>query len=411
MSTSCHLPRVLLLSNEAPHTGAAGAIVLYRLFRDFPADRLLVVTNSVLSGTARRLKCRYEHLPLTADRLNRTRLWPWRPILRTLGASSLINLSRIDRKLAGFRPEVVVTLMQDSWFYDVAARYAAGSGLPLVLLAHDVAHGFEPVPDWLQQRQLHRDAAVYRQAKARLCISAGMAKYHQEIFDASGDVLPPPCSDETVSQSPEFCRTLKNPDGLTIGYAGGLHYGYGEQLLRMLPVFRATGTRIELFGPRPTGVLSPLLQATDVFHFNGYAATPEEAWRSLLHTCDAIMQPYLDTPGSHALQYRTHFPSKLGDCLALGMPLLITGPDYAGGVAWCRQRPGIALWAGGNDDESLRRALRRLQEDPGLRVTLAANAQVASEAFAPTPLRRQLTDVLVRSVLEHSNVVASPHPT
>ena len=403
MSASRPFPRVLLLSSEAPHSGAAGAIVLQRLLRDFPVDRLLVVTSHLPPDGALRLDCRYEHLPLAADRLNNTRFWPWRPGLRSLGASALVGLGRVDRLLEGFAPEVVVTLMQDSWFYDLAAHYAGARQLPLVLLAHDVAHGFEPVPEWLQQRQLQRDAAVYRQAKARLCISPGMSKYHEEIFSVAGEVLLPPRSDDAVSQAPEACRNLKQPGRLTLGYAGGLHYGYGEQLLRLLPVLRETGTRVELYSPRPAGILSPLTEATDVLHFNGYAATPEEAWRGLLRTCDAVIQPYLDPPGPHALQYRTHFPSKLGDCLALGLPLLITGPADASGVDWCRQRPEIALWAGDQGGTPLRDALYRLRTDDGLRVTLAANAQAASVEFSPAVLRRQFMDALMRSMPEQVN--------
>ncbi len=389
-------PRVLLLSNESPHTGAAGAIVLHRLLRDYPPDRLLVVTNHLPRAGAGRLACRYEHLPLAADRLNQTRFWPWRPILRTLGAASLVGLGRVDRLLGGFQPDLVVTLMQDSWYYDLAARYASARRLPLMLLAHDVAHGFEPVPPWLQPRQLCRDAAVYRQAKARLCISPGMVKYHEEKFGAPGTVLLPPHSDQLVQQSPEACRQLKQPGGLTLGYAGGLHYGYGEQLLKMLPVFRVAGTRVEMFGPMPAGNVAALAGATDVFRFHGYAPTPEAAWQGLLARCDVVLQPYLNPAGAHELQYRTHFPSKLGDCLALGLPLLITGPAYASGMAWCLAHPGCALGVSEPGDAPLLAALRRLQAEPDLRVALATSARAVGEEFAPAALRRQFTAAIMR---------------
>jgi len=384
------LPRVLFLSNEAPHTAAAGAIVFHRLLADYPTDRLLVVTNFLPPPEAGRLDCRYAHLPLAMDRLNRTRLWPWRAILRSLGATRLVGLGQVDQALADFAPEIVVTLMQDSWYYELAARYASSRGLPLVLFIHDVPSGFEPVPHWLQERRQRRDAAIYRQAQTRLCISPGMESYFKKTFDVSGEVLLPPRSESGPSQSPESCRQLKSPDRLTLGYAGGLHYGYGEQLLRLLPVLRATGTKLELFGPRPGGILTALNDATDVLHFNGYTSTPEEAWRGLLEKCDAVLQPYLNPPGEHEAQYRTHFPSKLGDCLALGLPLLITGPADASGMAWCLAHPGCALTIIDPTIEAFTAALHRLQTDPALRIELSRTAQQAALDFDAPTLRAQL---------------------
>lgn len=397
MDTGHELPRVLLLSSEAPHTGAAGAIVLYRLFRDYPATRLLVVSNSVLPEDGARLACGYQHVPLLADRLSRTRFWPWRAILRTLGASSLVGLGRIERALSGYEPEVVVTLMQDSWYYDLARRYATAHRLPLVLLAHDVAHGFEPVPEWLRARQLLRDGVVYRNAAERLCVSDGMAKHYLEEFGVGAEILLPPRSDCLPVQSPQACRQLKRAGRLTLGYAGGFHYGYGEQLLNMLPLLRESGTVVELFGPIPGGSVASLRDATDVLHFNGYAATPEEAWSRLLQKCDALLQPYLDPPAGHEFQYRTHFPSKLGDCLSLGLPLLITGPEFASGVAWCRRRSSIALWPADHSEASLRVALERLRTDANLRITLATNAQAAGSEFDAAALRAQFTAAIVRA--------------
>lgn len=388
-------PRVLFLTSEAPHTGAAGAIVFHRLFLDYPSDRLLVVTNTPPPAGASRLACRYVHMPLAADRFNRTRFWPWKAILRSLGASSLLSLGAIDRRLQGFAPDVVVTLMQDSWYYDLAARFARRRGLPLGLFIHDLPHGFEPVPDWLKARQCRRDAAVYRQAAARLCVSCGMADWFFEEYGVPGEVLLPPRDDDAPHQKPETCRMLKTPGRLTLGYAGGLHYGYGEQLLALLPMLRETGTRLEYFGPPPAGVVAPLAAATDVIRFNGYAPTPTEAWRTLLTRCDVILQPYLNPPGRHERQYRTHFPSKLGDCLSLGLPLLITGPEYAGGVAWCLQHDDPALIVTDPAPAAFRAALEKLRVSGELRVNLATRAQVAAPAFAGPLLRARLRQVLV----------------
>lgn len=390
-------PRILFLSNESPHTAAAGSILFERLFTNYPSERLLVVTNRLPPAGAGRLACRYAHLPLAADRLNRTRFWPWRAALRAWGASTLVSLGRVDAALADFTPDVVVTLMQDSWYYDLAARYARRRGLPLVLFVHDLPSGFEPVPRWLASRQRTRDAVVYRQAAARLCISQGMADWFLAEYGVPGNVLLPPRADDFPSQSPLSCRTLKTAGRLTLGYAGGLHYGYGEQLLALLPVLRETGTRLEYFGPQPSGVVAALAAATDVIRFNGYAPTPAEAWRTLLARCDVILQPYLNPPGPHELQYRTHFPSKLGDCLSLGLPLLITGPAFATGLIWCLENGPIAQCVASPDLADLKAALEQLRDSPELRERLATGATAAAGAFDAPLLREQFHSALRRA--------------
>ncbi|HKB58164.1 MAG TPA: glycosyltransferase, partial [Lacunisphaera sp.] len=379
MTTTGHPPpRILFLSNESPHSAAAGAIVLQRLFQSYPADRMLVVTNNPPPASAARLSCRYAELSLAVDRLNRTRFSHWRPALRVLGGASLISLARVDSALEGFVPDLVATVMQDSWYYDLAARYANHRKIPLVLFIHDYPQGFEPVWPWLRDRQAARDVAVYRQAARRLCVSPGMAAHFQHEFGLSGDVLLPPRSDTTPRQSPEQCAQLRQPGRLTLGYAGGLHYGYGKQLLQMLPVLRATGTMVELFGPAPSGMLASLRDATDVLRFNGYVSPPEAAWGELLKRCDVVLQPYLNPAGKHELQYRTHFPSKLGDCLSLGLPLLITGPADASGVKWCLQHPGCAHVVTEPGAAALDAALRRLAADSSHRVALARQAQAVA---------------------------------
>ncbi len=386
---SMALPRLLLLTNEFPQTIGAGSILLYRLFQDYPSDRLLVVSNSRASAGAELLRCRHEWLPLAADRLIQTRFWPWRAALRALGASRLPSIRRIDRVVAGFAADLVVVVMQDTWFYDLGARYAAARGRPLVVVVTDLPQAFEPVPPWLRRLQHRRDATVLQRAVCRLAVSRGMVEFFGREFGLSGELLPLPRADRPVAQDPERCRALKVPGRLTLGFAGGLHYGYGEQFLRMLPQLRQAGTIVECFGPHPGGRLTLLKDATDVFHFNGYLTPPERAWEELLRRCDVVLQPYLNPPGPHGLQYRTHFPSKLGDCLALGLPLLITGPAEASGVRWCLEHSGSAVVLTDSSPAALAEILSRLRDDADLRVSVARAAQAAGVVFAAAPLRTQ----------------------
>jgi hypothetical protein len=381
---------VLLLSAEPPHSGTAGGVVMQRWLEGYPADRLLVVSNLRVPSGCTRLPCRYVHLPLGADRLQRTRLWSWRNRLSVLAAARGAPVGAVQRGLGDFQPQVVMTVMQDSWMYALAARYAQEAGLPLLLTVHDLPQIFEPLSGWWQRRQRARDAAICRQAAARRFISQPMQDWFQRGYGVDGDVLPPPRSDHAPQRDPAASRELHVPGKLSLGYAGGLHYGYGEQLLRLVPDLRATGSHLHLFSPEPSGLVRSLRSVPDVITWHGRETTPEAASRRLISVADVVLQPYLDPPGTHALQYQTHFPSKLGDLLTLGLPLLVTGPADAAGVTWCRARPGSAVVVETGGAHRMSDLLRRLREDGAWRVRLAEIAQRVAAEFEPAPIRQRL---------------------
>lgn len=340
-----------------------------------------MISNRALPRPGQRLGCDYFTHRILADRLQQTRFWKWRTAARVLGGADFLPLSSLDRLVGDFRPDAVVTLMQDSWYYELAARYARKKKLPLILFIHDLPHGFEPVAPCLLKRQLQRDRAIYEQAAVRFCVSPGMEAWFRREFDLPGDVLLPPRSPSPPSQDPELCRKLKTPGRLTLGYAGGLHYGYGEQIAAMIPALRATHTHLEIFGPALSGALVGLKDAADVITFHGYAPTPEDAWSGLLARCDAVLLPYLNPPGVHHLQYQTHFPSKLGDMLSLGLPLIVTGPSEASGVIWCREHglsTGVVTEEGGS---ALLEILTSLSACSNLRVSLAICALEMASTF------------------------------
>lgn len=396
-------PCLLFITNEPPHTVAAGSIYFHRLFKDYPRECLKVITNSPIPSSEQRLNCIYSTYRIWADLLQQTRFWKWRTVARVLGGTDLVSLGRLEEQVGDFRPDAVTTLMQDSWVYELAARYARKKKLPLILFIHDLPHGFEPVASCLVKRQLRRDRVIYDQAAVRFCVSSGMEAWFREEFGLSGEVLLPPRSPKPPTQDPERCRTLKTAGKLTLGYAGGLHYGYGKQIAAMIPVLRDTQTRLEIFGPPPSGALAFLNEATDVLTFHGYAPTPEEAWSGLLSRCDAVLLPYFNPPGPHHLQYQTHFPSKLGDMLSLGLPLVVTGPVDASGLAWCRDHGGVAVTVTDSSPEILAATLVELRENDRLRVRLARAAQCAeADVFSSDSLSRKMVK-LIESRVETVN--------
>ena len=123
---------------------------------------------------------------------------------------------------------------------------------------------------------------------------------------------------------------------LTLGYAGSLAYGYGEALVTLIPVLRETGARILISTPRPPEKLKALLEASDVVEWMPHRADINEMWRTMQEQADVMILPYSNPAGAHDLLYRTHFPSKLTEYLALGMPVIVSGPEMATGVRYAR---------------------------------------------------------------------------
>jgi glycosyltransferase involved in cell wall biosynthesis len=393
------LPRVLFITNAPPHMETAGSIYFHRLLDDYPAERLRVITNTAFPDSGKRLACQYRLHRLRADRLHQTRFWKWRTAGRVLGGTNFLSTRCIDDFVMDFNPQVVVTLMQDSWYYELAAKFARQRKLPLGLFIHDLPHGFEPIATPLMKLQLRRDRTIYEQAAIRWCVSAGMERWYRENFGLSGDVLLPPRSGNPPYQTAARSGQLKSSHNFSLGYAGGLHYGYGEQIAKMIPALRKTKSRLELFCPQPSGSLSVLNEASDVLIFHGYAPTPELAWARLCANCDALLLPYLSPPGIYHLQYQTHFPSKLGDMLATGLPLLITGPEDASGLSWCRENGNVAMTCDGYSESNLAECINRLREDSALRVDLATRGQQSGlEAFDPERLKIKLKTSLLKLV-------------
>lgn len=390
--------RVLILSDEAPQTGTAGGLLLHRLFTGYPADRLRVITHHVpamgdpLPGVA------YLRLKLPWQRFERSRFNRWKRSMRAFGLVPPVSSRDIDRLLGGFGPDVVFCVMQHAVYYDAAHRFAQLRKLPLVAAIHDVNEEFERVLPWSVGATRRRDGAFYRYASRRLCISPEMERLCRERYGAPGTVLYPNRGEELQARPNEACAQLRRPPALTLGFAGNLNFGYGEGILQMLPALRAEGARLIVYGHPPAGAAAPLAEAVDCCEFRGFVPSGE-AWEGLKKDCDAVWLPYAGLGGQMERLYRCHFPSKLPEYLALGMPVVVTGPAYATGMRWARSNLGSELCAGNIAD--LSDLLHRLAADPGLRRKLAKHCVKCGERdFDPTRIKAEFLAHLAAVVTE-----------
>ena len=75
------------------------------------------------------------------------------------------------------------------------------------------------------------------------------------------------------------------------------------------------------------------------------------------------------------------FPSKLTDYTAVGLPLLIIGPEYCSAVRWARANPAVAEVVVTDHAEALTTAVNRLAINPAYRISLATAALAAGEQY------------------------------
>jgi glycosyltransferase involved in cell wall biosynthesis len=383
------LPNLLVLSDEGPQTGTAGGLLMHRLLAKYPPERLRVLSRHLPTIGDPLPDVVYRRLMIPLQRLETTRFSFIKRSMSAWGLTPPASVRRIDRLLGTFVPDVVFCVMQNAEYFGSAQRYARRHGISFIVAVHDVNEVFEPVYACARRARRKRNGRFYRAAARRLCISPEMEWWCAARYGARGDVLYPNRSDDLRPRSFELSRQLRRPGTLSIGFAGNLNYGYGLGLCQALPSIRRAGIRLVLYSHTPYGIAAPLNDATDCCEFRGFVPA-DEAWAGIKRDCDAVWLPYPNPAGTLEPLYRRHFPSKLTEYLALGMPVLVTGPDYATGVQWARANSHAIVSATGTEESEMAAVFDRLANDANWRFRLASESwQVGLRDFDPVQIREQ----------------------
>jgi glycosyltransferase involved in cell wall biosynthesis len=377
-----------MLSGAVPETRLAGSMLLYRLLPDYPPDRLLAIGPRP-HPQSDLLACEYRHLkPAASGRLDLTRLAQLKRSFEALGLVGRIPMTRIEAAVGAFTPDVVLCVMERRDYVDAAHRYCQAHSVPLVLVVHDRVESFDLVYRPFQRAQIRRNAATYRYASARLCVSPEMVAVLAEVYGAPGTVLYPIRSDRLRPRPPAASAELVSPPTLTIGYCGGLGYGYGQRIRETAAALARGGAHVRIYSR------DAFADTTGASYVGAFPA--DELWARVQRECDAVWLPYAYDDHHRQLD-ATHFPSKLTEYMALGMPVLISGPRHATGVKWGLAHAPAALTLANEGLPELEQAVRTLREDAGLRTTLARASREVDVDFEPAAIRQRFLDVL-RSV-------------
>lgn len=380
-----NFPNLLIISQTIPQNIYAGCILLQRLLNTYPPDKILIIGPKPNPDTSL-LASRYEFIKPPLDRLSTTRFADLYRSLDVLNLVPKMSVDSIKSRLKSFKPDVVLTLMQSQPYYYLAYRFAKSYNLPLITIIHDLPETFESVENWAIQKQLEKNIKVYKYSSKRLCVSPEMRDYLESKYGISGDVLYPNRSEILTPRNIGDSFALKEPEFITIGYAGSLAYGYGDQLENMIPAFLKANVKLRIYSQSSLKIDLP-----NVVTNCGYAP-PEVTWERVKAECDAVILPYSWSNDNYAMLYKTHFPSKLPEYLALGMPVVIVGPDYATGIKWAMLNQNAVLLVTENNIQYWINALIKLRNSQ-LRLHLSQTALLVGDRdFNPVSIRNQFLD-------------------
>jgi glycosyltransferase involved in cell wall biosynthesis len=264
------------------------------------------------------------------------------------------------------------------WGYawGTAAAYAERARLPLHIIVHDAWGGGGIRSERrLVDRQLQH---WYPKAASRLCVSPYMAEGFRRRYGASADVLYPSRSANSIFFAEPPDRLSGACEPFTVAFAGRIQWDYAHSLQRVANALRRYGGRLLVYGEAPPETASALVREANV-DWRGRVDSSE-----VIRQCRAeahamyIPMPYREQDRPNA---EISFPSKLADYTAVGLPLIVDGPEYCSAVRWARESPGVAQLITDESVEALAGAVARLLEDPAYRLQLAEAAICRGEQY------------------------------
>lgn len=373
------LPRLLYVGDVPVEASYHGSALLHRLLGDYPADRLTIIETATASTPSRRLpEVNYLSHPIGKQRWLNTRFHS--DAVAWFSRTATRRGPQISALLNGFACEGVLTVAHGfGWL--AAAEVAVQRNVPLYLMVHDdwprvvnVRSGFR---SWIDGRF----GNIYRAARSRLCVSRAMCAAYEARYGAPAEVIYPMRAVSCPSFDAPPPRLGRNDAPFTIAFAGSINSdGYIQALRALQEALQAVGGRLLIYGPltgeaarevrldRPWTIARGLLSAGELIE-----ALREEA--------DALFVPMSFAPVDRT-NMELAFPSKLADCTAIGLPLVIYGPQYCSAVRWARENVGVAEIVE-TEGGGLKEAIVRLAADPGLRVAMGRRAlEVGREYFA-----------------------------
>ena len=387
------MPALLYVGDVPVESTYHGSALLHRLLAAYPAGKLTILETGAVSQPERRLpQAHYLSYRIGQPRWLNTRFHPQASVWYAY--QGFKKAPQVIGSLNGTQFESILTVAHGfGWL--TAARMAERRRVPLHLMVHDDWPRAANVPQafrgWLDQKF----ARVYQQAQSRMCVSPSMQRDYESRYGEAAEVIYP----SRAADLPQFTeppeRLAHNDHAFTIAFAGTINTpGYKQALIALHEALTAVRGRLLIFGPltpeqaRETGLDLPNVTV------GGLLSWPELISR-LRDEVDALFVP-MSFDACDRSNMKMAFPSKLADCTAVGLPLVIYGPDYCSAVHWAKENPGLAEVV--EVQNGLVEVVFRLANDPAQRLALGKRALQVGEQYFAHDAVQAVFDRALRSV-------------
>jgi len=369
-----YYPKLLLVSDIYPEAGSGGAMVLYRLLEQYPADRLLVVSKES-KPSGRLPNVTYLSIDNPIPRWMMMRVNPFWPVM--MARKSRYLAGSVFQQIDGFKPEAVLTVAQDHLCF-VASEISRKKGISFHVIVHD---------DWSHHQTIRHChwtksfgmmacdwmiGGLFKDASSVSCVSDGMAESYAQRYGIKPKVLLPSRGEDLA--------TIQKPQAHSIGrpvfaYAGNIFHPWIVESLNSLADCLATlGGHLDLYITDEAWASSLSWGLNTQRSRHAGFLPPRELVQRIALSSGGLFLP-ASFHAKDKLDVSTLFPSKLVDYTAAGVPILIWGPEYCSAVRWGKANPMAAAIVTSQAKPALLQGIKQVL-DPltGNQIAQAGNA-------------------------------------
>jgi glycosyltransferase involved in cell wall biosynthesis len=165
-----------------------------------------------------------------------------------------------------------------------------------------------------------------------------------------------------------------------------------QQIARCL---ERTGGKLIIYGPLEPQIASTVGLVASNIEIAGLVSA-ERLKELLRERADVLFVP-MSFEAEHRHNMEISFPSKLADYTAVGLPILIYGPQYCSAVRWAVENAGVAEVVTEEDELALLAVVSKMASDQSRRIELARNALVIGDiCFSHASAFRLFRSVVTR---------------
>jgi hypothetical protein len=375
------LPRLLYLADVPVESSYHGSALIYRLLEDYPPDRLVILEpTSQLSQVNRRMpRVTYKPVRMGWPKLMNSRFADFYGSWVLWMAPH--RQHQVEVTLSGFQPEAVLSVTHGySWL--TASTFAKRHCLPAHLICHDEWLSGVRALGGMKTWASNTFGDCYRRASSRLCVSPRMAEQYYDRYGCSASVLYPSRAKACPTATEPATRLSHARSEPVFAFAGTINSpGYAEALRSLASHLKKFGGTLLLYGPTDKSRAKAFGLSHENILLRGMLKSDELILR-LREEADVLFVP-MSFYAIDRFNMELSFPSKLTDYTAVGLPLLIRGPEYCSAVRWARENPGVAEVVDTEAEQNFEASIKRLAQHPNHRVQLALRAlEVGARYFS-----------------------------